>query len=268
GSNAYLYEISIIGFSAFSGVLGVFFARDFLRTKVFSPRVDQVLTVIIVVYTLAFLSRLLSLVSISYFLTDIGGILVPLSFIAAGVISYRAGHKSAGYFLIAWLFFLVGLVVYVFQNHGIIELNTFANLPMLLGSALESVLLSLALANRINILKKENEREQREKLEVLRENERLIREQNVYLAKMVNSRTEEFEQTLKNLQNTQTQLVNQEKMASLGQLTAGIAHEINNPINFVSSNISPLKRDLQDILEMIDLYREKGDKEFSAESKK
>lgn len=268
GSNAYLYEISIIGFSAFSGVLGVFFARDFLRTKVFSPRVDQVLTVIIVVYTLAFLSRLLSLVSISYFLTDIGGILVPLSFIAAGVISYRAGHKSAGYFLIAWLFFLVGLVVYVFQNHGIIELNTFANLPMLLGSALESVLLSLALANRINILKKENEREQREKLEVLRENERLIREQNVYLEKMVNSRTEELEQTLKNLQNTQTQLVNQEKMASLGQLTAGIAHEINNPINFVSSNISPLKRDLQDILEMIDLYREKGDKEFSAESKK
>src|SRR5690606_12162852 len=267
-SNPYLYEISIVGFSAFSGVLGALFARDFLRTRVFAPKVDKVLLVIIVVYSFAFISRLLSLVSVSYFLTDVGGILVPVSFIAAGVISYRAGHKSAGYFLIAWLFFLVGLIVYVFQNYGIIELDTFANLPMLVGSALESVLLSLALANRINILKKENETEQREKLEALRENERLIKEQNIYLEKMVNSRTEELEQTLKNLQNTQTQLVNQEKMASLGQLTAGIAHEINNPINFVSSNISPLKRDLQDILEMIDLYREKGDKEFSAESKK
>lgn len=268
GSTFNLYEISIIGFSAISGVLGVLFAKDFLRTKVFAPKVDKVLTALIVIYSSAFVFRLLSLVSISYFLTDIGGILVPVSFIAAGLISYRAGHKSAGYFLIAWIVFLVGLIVYVFQNYGIIELNTFANLPMLLGSALESVLLSLALANRINILKKENEKEQREKLEVLRENERLIKEQNIYLEKMVQSRTEELEQTLKNLQNTQTQLVNQEKMASLGQLTAGIAHEINNPINFVSSNISPLKRDLQDILEMIALYREKGKEEFSPESKK
>ena len=52
-------------------------------------------------------------------------------------------------------------------------------------------------------------------------------------------------------------------MASLGQLTAGIAHEINNPINFVSSNISPLKRDLKDILEVMGVYREKGKEEFN-----
>ena len=45
----------------------------------------------------------------------------------------------------------------------------------------------------------------------------------------------------------QTQLVQSEKMASLGQLTAGIAHEINNPINFVSGNVSPMKRDIQEI---------------------
>jgi signal transduction histidine kinase len=56
-------------------------------------------------------------------------------------------------------------------------------------------------------------------------------------------------------------------MASLGQLTAGIAHEINNPINFVSSNISPLKRDIKDLLELMDLYREKGKLEFSDKSK-
>lgn len=43
-------------------------------------------------------------------------------------------------------------------------------------------------------------------------------------------------------------------MASLGQLTAGIAHEINNPINFVSANITPLKEDLADILLVLNCY--------------
>jgi hypothetical protein len=84
----------------------------------------------------------------------------------------------------------------------------------------------------------------------------------------VKIRTHELELTLRNLQNAQSQLVSQEKMASLGQLTAGIAHEINNPINFVSSNITPLKRDIKDIMEIITFYRERGQKDFTEASKK
>ena len=64
----------------------------------------------------------------------------------------------------------------------------------------------------------------------------------------------ELESTLHRLKNTQSQLVDAEKMASLGQLTAGIAHEINNPINFVSSNIKPLKRDIDDIWSIVHHY--------------
>ncbi len=45
-------------------------------------------------------------------------------------------------------------------------------------------------------------------------------------------------------------------MASLGQLTAGIAHEINNPINFVASNVLPLKRDIEDLQLLINKYEE------------
>ncbi len=65
---------------------------------------------------------------------------------------------------------------------------------------------------------------------------------------------DKLDQTLKKLMDTQSQLVNSERMASLGQLTAGIAHEINNPVNFVSSNISPLKLDLRDVKELLEKY--------------
>lgn len=60
----------------------------------------------------------------------------------------------------------------------------------------------------------------------------------------------------KKLQNAQTQLVTSEKMASLGQLTAGIAHEINNPVNFISGNIAPLRQDVDDVLSLVDAYEE------------
>ncbi len=62
--------------------------------------------------------------------------------------------------------------------------------------------------------------------------------------------------TVADLKEAQEQLVQSEKMASLGQLTAGIAHEINNPINFVTANIQPLKDDMADILKFLDSYEE------------
>ncbi|MDW3649521.1 MAG: ATP-binding protein [Bacteroidia bacterium] len=65
---------------------------------------------------------------------------------------------------------------------------------------------------------------------------------------------DELEETHQELKSTQTQLVAAEKMASLGQLTAGIAHEINNPVNFISGNIHPLKSDISELLKLLNAY--------------
>lgn len=64
-------------------------------------------------------------------------------------------------------------------------------------------------------------------------------------------------QALRELQQTQIQLIQSEKMTSLGQLVAGIAHEINNPVSFIYSNLTPAKDYVQDLLDLIDLYSEK-----------
>jgi signal transduction histidine kinase len=65
-----------------------------------------------------------------------------------------------------------------------------------------------------------------------------------------------LENTLKQLKQTQAQLIQSEKMSSLGQLVAGIAHEVNNPINFIHGNISHAEQYFQEVLSLLDLYQE------------
>jgi len=129
---------------------------------------------------------------------------------------------------------------------------------MQIGSGIETILLSFALAARINFYKKEKEASQQKTVEVLKENEKIIKEQNIVLEQNVEKRTKDLNQTLKDLKQAQSKLVDSEKMSSLGLLTAGIAHEINNPINFVSSSISPLRQDLDDIKTILAKYEEIG----------
>ncbi|HEY9691799.1 MAG TPA: ATP-binding protein [Oculatellaceae cyanobacterium] len=68
------------------------------------------------------------------------------------------------------------------------------------------------------------------------------------------SQAQELEITLENLRQTQSQLIQTEKMSSLGQMVAGVAHEINNPINFIHGNITHVSNYVQDLLGLIDLY--------------
>ncbi len=77
-----------------------------------------------------------------------------------------------------------------------------------------------------------------------------LKQANISLA----STNEALNASMDDLREAQEQLIQAEKMASLGQLTAGIAHEINNPINFVSANIIPLKEDLADLLQVLRGY--------------
>jgi signal transduction histidine kinase len=64
----------------------------------------------------------------------------------------------------------------------------------------------------------------------------------------------ELNKALNELTQAESQLVQSEKMASLGLLTAGVAHELNNPINFISSSINPLQRNIDDLLVLLDKY--------------
>ena len=71
----------------------------------------------------------------------------------------------------------------------------------------------------------------------------------------VEERTAELSEALSNLKQTQAQLVQTEKMSSLGQLVAGIAHEINNPVNFIYGNVEYARAYVKDLLDLIETYQ-------------
>ena len=86
---------------------------------------------------------------------------------------------------------------------------------------------------------------------------------NQTLEQRVQERTQELhdkneflQDTLRKLQRTQAQLIQAEKMSSLGQMVAGVAHEINNPVNFIFGNLTHAKEYLEDILNLLHLYEQ------------
>nr|WP_290227319.1 ATP-binding protein [Trichocoleus desertorum] len=116
--------------------------------------------------------------------------------------------------------------------------------------AAQTKLLDVSVSDRVNsqlreyvvILRDITERQQAEV--VLRQSEAQSRQQNQAL-----------EKTLRELQRTQAQLIQTEKLSSLGQLVAGVAHEINNPVNFIHGNLRHADDYTQNLLDLIRLYQ-------------
>jgi len=255
-----LADICVYLTSAAIGLAAIEFSKNFLSSRTITPGLHKVSYVFWVIYAATAVLALTGHFNQSY------QIILGAAMVSSVYVMYMAikilmkGSRSARFFLIAWSVFIVCVVVYVLKDFGILPYNNVTNSALLFGSAFEAVTLSFALADKINTYKKEKEQSQEQTLIVLQENERIIREQNVMLEAKVDERTYELKvsndglnKALKELKEAETHLVEAEKMASLGQLTAGIAHEINNPINFVTSNVKPLNRDVRILLDAVDV---------------
>ena len=142
---------------AVSGTFGVSFARTFLSSRQKLPRLDRLMQLQVWLWAATIFMTLLLPHRVAV-LTVTGLALVGvLTVVLAGAVSIWHRHPGAQYFGLAWGAFLSGIVILSVHNYGMLPSNPFTANAMLIGSALEMVLLSFALADRINVTRMEKE---------------------------------------------------------------------------------------------------------------
>lgn len=246
-------------FSCLTGIAALVFIKEFLRTKEFTPRLHIGIPAFNVLFISAMVLHFTGYPAEGFTIMQTTTASAALFSLFLSYRVYRLRYRPARFFLLAWSALLAGAVIFVLKDYEILPYNNFATFALLAASALEAILLSFALADKINMLRAEKEESQEQAMTAMAEVAKIEREQNILLETKVDERTHALNQTneylnkaLRDLQEAESQLVESEKMASLGQLTAGIAHEINNPTNFVTANVNPLERDIGMIIDLFE----------------
>jgi len=168
------------GFAA-TGFFGAIFTRLFLNTRQTQPRADRLILLLAAGFALAALGPALLPYRWSAILTSLLGAAFSAVAVAVGIRAQLRRHPGARYFLLAWSLLLLGVAMMALRNLGWLPTNLFTSYGMQIGSALEMLLLSFALADRIQQERQAREQAQGETLQskqalvdALRSNEQLL----------------------------------------------------------------------------------------------
>lgn len=267
------HSLLVFGYSTICFI--VLFADSFLdlpqhykRLSIFS-RVIAVLAAL-----LALLSSILPYVPMVKIMLAMA---IPCSImiVFAGLKLWLTGHRPARIFTIAWSTLLFAFILSSLSKLGYLPRSFWTENIMQIGGVLEVILLSIALAERINEEKHQrilieqrlansleeqvNERtkELHSALEELEDSNTTLETERGNLESAlqeINANHEELKRTYDELKSTQSKLLQAEKMQSVGLLAAGIAHEINTPIQYIGTNLEFLMESFNDSNVLVSKY--------------
>ncbi len=245
-----------IGFS-FVIFFAALFSKSFLQTNKDGPIFDKLFSILVIVSALSALaSPFISLLYIAPFLS-LCGIVLAFTSIGAGISLSIKNKPYARYYLMAWIFFMVGALLFALRNLGWIPSNIFTRHGIVFGSALEMILLSLALAERINFFRDERDNARQE---TLLSDEKLInvlRDSEKKLASHVEVRTQALTLSNKKLLEQEDKL---KKLAHYDSLT-GLANRtlISEQLQLLLSQCKREKTNLAVLFLDLDGFKEIND---------
>lgn len=246
------YSVYIL--SALAGIFGSLFIMHYVGAKRNAKWSMKFFYTIFAIYPFAIFPIFFGFFNFSYNVLQLIATFSAFVVLFISWYCWRKGVQQSGNLLVAWGIFMIGIVLFVLKDFGLVPYNALTYNTMTIGSALEGILLSFGLADKINILKKEKEEAQKREIEALRVNEKELEARVIARTLELEQAEQKATKAYHELIVSQKQLVESEKLAGLGQMTAGIAHELNNPINFVSSNVGPLQRDVEDVIQILDEF--------------
>lgn len=187
------------GMAAVAGFCIGWFALVFLNIKERLPRMYKILKIGQYIWVVIFLFVVMNwgpFHPVSQVIADIAlnafAAIHPIMLFIVGIRVWRGGYKPAKFFVFGFSFLLGGIVVQVLKNLGIFNQNLWTEYTFQYGILIEQALLSIALGDKINVIKDEKEKAQAETIGALKENERIISEQNQMLEVKVEERTHEL----------------------------------------------------------------------------
>lgn len=176
------------------GFFGLLFTREFLITKKLAPKLDKAIRIFMVLVLLPFILAITGFPHESVAIIQLFGmILVVMSFVT-GITVLRKGYRPAKFYVFGFGAYMVGLMILIVTNVTHLSIGGFENYALEAGSAIEAIMLSFAIGDKLNIANYEKQVAQNQAFEAMKENETLIKEQNIVLEKKVRVRTAELEE--------------------------------------------------------------------------
>lgn len=209
-NNTYLSSISTTLFAGLATLTAFLFSRQFLQTWKHLPAIDSFTLFMMGVTSLQIIFSIFGYIYLSSKMVVFLAIIMSTTVWLSSVLCWKNGYRPARFIVIAWSFFLFTVLVNAFTTLGFLPASVFTTFSIQIGSAVEVVLLSWALADRMAILKQEKEEMQLAYMKQLEVN-------NLQLEKIVAERTSELKRSTRLAQEKSMQL---EKMNAELELLA------------------------------------------------